>query len=93
MNIIKTEDISVQYDSALPPLTFPDVTITEGDRILLLGDSGCGKTSLLSVIAGLLPPTTGRVLVNGQDIYHMSTKARDHLRGKQFGFVFQTLHL
>jgi ABC-type lipoprotein export system ATPase subunit len=74
-------------------LHFPDVRIGAGESLLLLGASGTGKTTFLSILAGLLPPTTGHVLWRGDDVYAMPTKSRDALRGKSFGFVFQTLHL
>ncbi len=93
MTILKTETVTLKHNSMSPLLSFPDLTVNSNDKILLLGNSGCGKTSLLSVIAGLLQPTSGKVFVQGKDIYAMSAKARDHLRGQTFGFVFQTLHL
>lgn len=93
MQVLRTENIKVQYSSSSPALIFPNVTINAGEKILLLGNSGSGKTSLLSVIAGLLQPTTGQIHVHGQDIYAMTTGQRDKLRGTAFGFIFQTLHL
>jgi putative ABC transport system ATP-binding protein len=93
MTILKTEAITVKHSTTAPVLTFPDLTVNAEDKILLLGDSGCGKTSLLSVIAGLLQPTSGKVFIQGKDIYKMGARERDDLRGKKFGFVFQTLHL
>ena len=74
-------------------LHFPDFTAEAGSKTLLIGPSGCGKTTLLSMIAGLLKPSAGHVLLNGQDIYDLPAARRDHIRGTDFGFVFQTLHL
>ena len=93
MTILKTEAITVKHSATSPILKFPDLDVNAQDKILLLGNSGCGKTSLLSVMAGLLQPTTGKVFIQDQDIYKMGARDRDHLRGKTFGFVFQTLHL
>lgn len=76
-----------------PPLHFADLSIRAGESVLLLGPSGAGKTTLLSVLAGLLRPTEGRVLIDGRDIYALTPRERDRLRGRHFGFVFQTLHL
>lgn len=59
----------------------------------MLGPSGCGKTTLLSVLAGLLRPSDGTVRIEGQDFYSLPPSTRDRLRGQNFGFVFQTLHL
>ena len=60
---------------------------------MILGPSGSGKTTLLSVLAGLLAPSEGHVLFEGQNFYTLPSRVRDHVRGKNFGFVFQTLHL
>jgi putative ABC transport system ATP-binding protein len=77
-----------------PELRFPDLHIRQGQKTLLLGPSGCGKTTLLSVLAGLLAPGgAGKVMFDGQDFYALSARARDNIRGRCFGFVFQTLHL
>jgi putative ABC transport system ATP-binding protein len=77
-----------------PSLRFADFELTEGRKLLLLGPSGSGKTTLLSVLAGLLPPDDGgAVIFGGQDLYTLAPRLRDRLRGREFGFVFQTLHL
>ncbi|MAS87253.1 MAG: ABC transporter ATP-binding protein [Micavibrio sp.] len=76
-----------------PLLEFPDIFVKQNSRTLLLGPSGSGKTTLLSMIAGLLEPTYGEVLLDGKDFHKMPSSVRDHIRGKRFGFIFQTLHL
>ncbi|MBU0858799.1 MAG: ATP-binding cassette domain-containing protein, partial [Alphaproteobacteria bacterium] len=76
-----------------PTLSFPALSVVPGARTLLLGPSGSGKTTWLSLLAGLLPPQSGSVMLGGQDIYKLAPRRRDRLRGTQFGFVFQTLHL
>lgn len=93
MPILKTEAITVKHSATAPVLAFPDLTVNPEDKILLLGNSGCGKTTLLSVIAGLLQPTSGKVFIQDKEIYAMGARERDALRAKNFGFVFQTLHL
>lgn len=89
---MKSRNISVHRDASLS-MTFPDLSVGQRDRVLLLGPSGSGKTTFLSVLAGLLKPDTGQVLIDEEDFYDMSTSMRDQLRGRRFGFVFQTLHL
>jgi len=66
-----------------------DITLTvqDGDFLVLLGPSGCGKTTLLRMIAGLLEPTTGRILLDGADITEQPSKKRD------LAMVFQSYAL
>lgn len=92
MTLLQTKNISV-IRSRSPALHFADVTIHRGEKLLLLGPSGSGKTTLLSVLAGLLEPNEGSVTFDNQNFYALPPRARDHLRGANFGFVFQTLHL
>ncbi len=92
MTLLETKNISV-LRAGSPPLRFADVSIGKGEKTLILGPSGCGKTTLLSVLAGLLKPSEGSVLFENRDFYALPSRTRDHLRGKNFGFVFQTLHL
>ena len=92
MTLLETKNISVIRPGS-PALRFADVSIAKGEKVLLLGPSGSGKTTLLSVMAGLLNPSEGTVLFENQDFYGLPSRTRDHLRGKNFGFVFQTLHL
>ncbi|RYG53694.1 ABC transporter ATP-binding protein, partial [bacterium] len=55
----------------------------------VMGQSGSGKTTLLHCLAGILPPTAGQVIFNGNDISALSDHERTKLRRTQFGFVFQ----
>ena len=64
-----------------------DLTIYEGELLSLLGPSGCGKTTTLNLIAGFVPPTAGRVRIDGQDV----TDRPAHHRG--LGVVFQSYAL
>ena len=64
-----------------------DLTIGEGEFIVLLGPSGCGKTTLLRAVSGLLEPDAGKVILRGRDITHLPTNKRD------MGIVFQSYAL
>lgn len=64
-----------------------DLTVHEGEFLALLGPSGCGKTTTLNLIAGFVPPTAGRILIDGEDV----TGRPAHLRG--LGVVFQSYAL
>ncbi len=64
------------------------LSIPEGQTVVILGESGCGKTVLLKTMIGLIRPTTGDVHFEGQSLSRMSDRALAHLRTR-YGFVFQ----
>jgi len=68
-------------------------TVHSGDTIAIIGSSGSGKTTLLNMLGGLDDASTGKVLVNGQDIEKLSEKKRSQVRNKHMGFVYQFHHL
>ena len=74
-------------------LATPAITINNGEHTLILGDSGCGKTTLLSLLAGLQQPTKGEITIDGQNLAHLKNTALDAFRGHTIGMIFQQLHL
>ncbi len=75
---------------ALDRVTFD---VEAGEWIAIMGPSGSGKTTLVNILGGLETPTGGRVVVDGQDISHLSEKELTRYRSEKIGFVFQQFHL
>jgi putative ABC transport system ATP-binding protein len=67
--------------------------LAEGEQALLTGRSGRGKSTLLYLIAGLMEPGEGRVLVHGEDMHALRGHKRDEFRGRAVGMIFQTFNL
>lgn len=72
--------------------SFPDFNCREGEQVLVLGQSGCGKTTLLHILGGLLKPLEGQVLIQGQELWRMTEAQRDVFRGNHIGIIFQQAH-
>jgi len=89
-NVIKTYSAGKSRVNALNGIS---VKINEGEFVVINGPSGSGKTTLLMVIAGMLRPTSGNVIIAKENIYTMSTKARTDFRADNIGFIFQMFHL
>ena len=70
-----------------------DIHINKGSFTLIKGASGCGKSTLLFALGGMLKPSSGRVVVDGQNLYKLSEKAILNYRSKQIGFVYQSYYL
>jgi len=70
-----------------------DLSIPEGQFVAVVGPSGSGKSTLLGLVAGLDEPTSGRILIDGEEITSMGEDALARLRGRKLGFVFQSFHL
>lgn len=65
----------------------------EGDFVAIMGPSGCGKSTLLHLLGGLLTPTSGRILVDGEDLSAATDAERTDIRRRKIGFVFQRFNL
>lgn len=89
--MLNTKNISFRYNNQ-QELSFPDIVCDQGEEVLLLGQSGCGKTTLLHIMAGLRKPNKGEVIIDGVVINKMSNKELDRFRGQHIGLIFQTSH-
>jgi len=68
-------------------------SVAPGEFVAVMGPSGCGKSTLLHILGGLLRPSSGRVIVDGEDLAAMSDASRTDLRRRKIGFVFQRFNL
>ena len=77
----------------LPVLNVPQFEMRDGEQVVLVGESGGGKTTLLNVIAGISTPDSGQVIIDNVEISRLHEVARDRFRAQRIGFVFQTFNL
>ena len=73
MPTLDIRDLTVNYavkGGTLQALAAVNLSMKDGDFVVALGASGCGKTTLLNCLAGFLPPSTGEILLNGQAVVH-----------------------
>ena len=90
--VLVLDDIARSYGTRTV-VEIPSWTVAPGEHSLILGPSGSGKSTLLHLIAGLLRPSRGRVLVAGQDLGALAPAELDAFRGRNIGIVLQGLHL
>lgn len=74
-------------------LSTPQLTVTPGALVTVAGPSGSGKSTFLHLIGGVLRPTAGRILWDGDDLTAMGESRRDGWRRRHVGFLFQNFHL
>lgn len=77
----------------LPILDIPQFAIAAGEQVVLRGESGCGKTTLLHIISGLVSCDSGSILLDGVELTKYSEAGRDRIRAAKMGYVFQTFNL
>ena len=94
--MVRVEGIGKSYRTGRHEVRALDEVTLEigaGEFAAVQGPSGCGKTTLLLAVGALLQPDTGRVLVDGEDLYAMPLERRAQFRATTIGFVFQQFHL
>lgn len=96
MAIIETHDVTKVYNPDQVPvhaLNGVSLQIEEGEFTSIVGPSGSGKTTLLNMIGGLDEPTSGKVIVNGSNLFDMKENDLINFRLRHIGFVFQAYNL
>jgi len=97
MSLLEIHDLKKAYASPEggrhTVLDVPRFQMQAGEAVGLAGTSGSGKTTFLNVVAGILRADSGRVLFEGTDLTRLSEAARDSLRARSMGYVFQSFHL
>jgi putative ABC transport system ATP-binding protein len=94
--ILKTEDLTKHYKVGkvdVPALRGVSISIEEGEFVAIMGPSGCGKSTLLHLMGGLLSPTSGTIIIDGEDLSEVSDAKRTDIRRRKIGFVFQRFNL
>lgn len=90
--MLALEKIAKTYDlhgTKVHAVAGVDLAVERGEFVMITGRSGSGKTTLLNLAAGLTTPSSGRVTVDGVDLWSLSDRERSLLRNRTLGFVFQ----
>ena len=95
--ILEAQDLKMVYRTAggvdVHALRGVSLAVEEGEFLAIMGPSGCGKSTMLHLLGGLLTPTSGRILVDGEDLTAASDAERTDIRRRKIGFVFQRFNL
>ena len=96
MTPLVVENVSKSFKQgsrSVQALASVSLRVAEGQFLAIMGASGSGKSTLLYLMAGLTPPDSGRILINDQDISHMSDRQLTLFRRRNIGLVFQAFNL
>ena len=94
--MIRIENVTKTYikgSNIVKALDDINISATKGEFVVVKGSSGCGKTTLLLTVGGLLNPQEGKVFINNQDLYELTIENMAKFRAANIGFVFQQYHL
>lgn len=97
MRILEIENLKKSYRSpdgeTVEVIDIPEFALESGEQIALSGESGSGKTTFLNLVAGILRPDGGRILLGGEEVTALSEAERDRRRADKIGYIFQTFNL
>lgn len=96
MEVVKIIDLCKSYgkgNTRVDALKGVNLTINQGDFVAVVGASGSGKSTLLHLLGGVDKPTSGKVIIDGVDIYSLSEKEISIFRRRKVGFIFQFYNL
>ena len=96
MNLLEVKDLSKTYgtgETAVHALKEATFSVPKGEFVTVVGESGSGKSTLLNMIGALDTPTSGKVWIDGKDIFAMKERNLTVFRRRNIGFVFQSFNL
>src|SRR5213595_2696595 len=94
--ILKAENLEKIYRVGkvdVPALRGVSLAAQEGEFVAVMGPSGCGKSTMLHLLGGLLTPTSGRIVIDDEDLTAATDARRTDIRRRKIGFVFQRFNL
>jgi ABC-type lipoprotein export system ATPase subunit len=90
--MFQIQNLKHQYESRVV-LSIEAMQVAQGEHVLLKGASGSGKTTMMHIIAGLLKPTAGKVMIGNTEITALEGASLDKFRGQHIGMIFQQTYL
>ena len=96
MNLLEVKNLSKTYGSgeaAVNALKGASFRVPKGEYVAVVGESGSGKSTLLNLIGALDTPTSGKVWIDGRDIFSMKERSLTVFRRRNIGFIFQSFNL
>lgn len=96
MSLLEVKDLCRTFwqgDTAIHAVDHVNFSLNKGEMLAIVGQSGSGKTTLLNLLGGVDKPTSGQVLLDGQDIHSLSDKQSAQLRRRKIGYIYQDFKL
>ena len=96
MNLLEVIGLCKTYgqgDAAVHALRDVSFSVPKGEYVAIVGESGSGKSTLLNMIGALDTPTSGKVIIDGKDIFSMNDQKLTVFRRRNIGFIFQAFNL